>query len=376
MPKLRYIVLYALLVSPLAAADRRSPTPGNDVVHFQNGDALTGTVLRGTPSTVEFTNLAVGNLTLKWRDLQSIQLGHAMAIANGPTAMNTRVFNSPTLAVAPGTSLTKLNLEVREPGSASPLVIQDVQSIAGADKCASGIQTACPGWQLEKVKFSAANLAATQQQQTYSAEVDVRRNWNPEEDGWPHQRTSLQLIPSYDEKRKNNKPGSANITQDYGAKLQHLFYINSDNFYASTVADIYRNNSLGLYFEQSYGAGLGTIVCDWEIGADLRFIGQHFYAPTHGTQLVGSQLSERRSFGLDFLRPGASLSELGIFIPVFNASRSWQTQGRLDLSIPITQKLSFIAGLFDTYVENAPPSFRKNYLKSTVGLQFSPSGKH
>jgi hypothetical protein len=367
-----------LLIWPVASlsADKPGENRSRDIVAFKNGDSLTGNILDTTSTTVDFSNSAVGHLKLNWTDLASVQINHAIRIVSGFRASRTNVFDNATISVQPGSSAASLDVEVRVTGQPSSVVLQNVQSVVGASAPASGTASTPSGWQIAKFKLNTAILAATQHQQTYGAELDLVRNWRSDEQGWPHQRTLLQLIPSYDDKRKSKKPGDVNITQDYFGRLQHLFFINSDNFYASTVADIYRNNSLGLYFQQAYGGGLGVIVHDVELNADLRFIGQHFYPPTPSESLVGSQLSERYSFSVDFIRPGATLTETAIVTPVFNKSRAWQTKGLVELFIPITAKLGFSIAASDYYVENAPPAFRKNYFKTTFGLQFSPSPKH
>jgi Protein of unknown function, DUF481 len=377
MPSLQPLsaLISILLLCPSAAfsADKLPESNLHDVVAFKNGDTLTGNIPGTTATGVDFSNPAVGHLTLKWADITSVQIKHAIRIVSGPQGSNTNVFNNPIISVRPESSEEKLLVEVRETGQPNSVRLENVQSIAGVNGPAGG--TPSVGWRLAKFKLNTAILAATQHQQTYGAELDLVRNWHADEQGWPHQRTLVQLIPNYDEKRKNNKPGSANITQDYFGKLQHLIFINSDNFYASSVADIYRNNSLGLYFQQAYGGGLGVIVHDIELNADLRFIGQHFYPPTPSQSLVGSQLSERYSFSLDFIRPHTTLNETAIVTPVFNVRRAWQTQALVELVIPITAKLGFSLSASDYYVENAPPAFRKNYFKTAFGLQFSPAKK-
>lgn len=377
MPTLQPLsaLISILLLCPSASlpADKPSDSDLHDVVAFKNGDTLTGNILGTTSITVDFSSPAVGHLTLKWADITSAQIKHPMRIVSGPQGSNSKVFNNPTISVRPESSEEKLLVDVREPGQPNSVRLDNLQSIAGVNSRAGG--TPSVGWRLAKFKLNTAILAATQHQQTYGAELDLVRNWHADEQGWPHQRSLVQLIPNYDDKRKNKKPGSANITQDYFGKLQHLFFINSDNFYASSVADIYRNNSLGLYFQQAYGGGLGIIVHDIELNADLRFIGQHFYPPTPSQSLVGSQLSERYSFSLNCIRPNTTLTETAIVTPVFNVGRAWQTQALVELFIPITAKLGFTLTASDYYVENAPPAFRKNYFKTTFGLQFSPPKK-
>jgi hypothetical protein len=155
-----------------------------------------------------------------------------------------------------------------------------------------------------------------------------------------------------------------------------MIFLNSDSLYVPITADLFRNNSLGVYFEQSYGAGLGTLRKNGlELDADIRFIGEHFYGVTPSLSLVGSELQEQYEFNLP---AGFVFFETLDYVPVFNASHAWQGKAVAGLLKPIvfTPKLSFSAMVTDDYIENAPPTFRKNYVKTTVGLTFSPGTKH
>jgi hypothetical protein len=368
MLKLKYLFIPAFLFCSYASY---ATTPdSHDTVSFKNGDTLTGSVLLATSATVNFSNKGVGALTLKWTDLKGIDIHHPIRVVDAqgkPQDLDGAAFT-----VAPTSSAAKLDLQI----SGKDTAIADVKSITGLDRCSSGIQSACPGWQLQQLAVNTAFVTSTQHQQTYGAKLTLFRNWYPEDDGWPHERTRIELLPNYDEKRKNEKPGSAVITQDYFGRFQQMIFLNSDSLYVPITADLFRNNSLGVYFEQSYGAGLGTLRKNGlELDADIRFIGEHFYGVTPSLSLVGSELQEQYEFNLP---AGFVFFETLDYVPVFNASHAWQGKAVAGLLKPIvfTPKLSFSAMVTDDYIENAPPTFRKNYVKTTVGLTFSPGTKH
>jgi hypothetical protein len=363
--------LLILLLLPCTHALYAATTDGQDTVLFKNGDTLTGNVLLATSATVNFSNKAVGKLTLKWTDLKVVDVEHKIRVVDLQT---TQDFDSASFTVAATSSPARLDLEIRANGSNNLIPLPNVQSITGLDRCSSGIQSACPGWQLQQFGITTSFITSTQHEQSYGAKVTLFRNWYPQDDGWPHERTRIELLPNYDDKRKNDTPGSAVITEDYFGRLQQLIFLNSDRYYVPVTADLFRNNSLGVYFQQSYGAGIGTQWNGLELDADIRFIGEHFYDVSPSRELVGSELQEQYTF--TWPRIGAVLTETGDFIPVFNASRAWQGKGVVDLLKPITPKLSFSASVTDDYIENAPPGFHKNYIKTAVGLTFTPGTKH
>jgi hypothetical protein len=352
----------------------------SDTVIFNNGDSLNGTISSATSSAITFANDAVGPLQISWSYLRSVRVTHHATIFVGRSSASHYSFESANLGVV--RSQSELALRITSPGIPQDTQLYDVTRIdlsppppSSATPAAPPTPAASPGWLIPKFVINTALIEATQHQQTYGAELDLLRNWNSEAAGWPHQRTEIQLIPNYSDTRKNSKIGSATVIQEYEGLAQHLVFFSSDNFYGTLVADAYRNNSLGLYFQQNYGAGLGIIVHDIELNADVRFIGQHFYAPYPSKALVGSEFSERYDISLDFLKSGASLSETGIIIPVFNASRAWQGRARIDLTIPLTKTIQFTTTAANYYVENTPDAYHKNYFKNTLGIQYTPATK-
>jgi hypothetical protein len=350
----------------------------HDIIVFANGDVLTGTVAGATSATVAFSNHAVGQLTVSWADLRQITLTHQAIVSSAGSTRKPSSFDAPTFAVSHSGAEVILTLAGTSTmpsavisGLAS-LTISAPSPVTTPPPAPSTALSSAPHWSISKFAVNTALLEATQKQQTYGAELDLLRSWNARSDGWPHQRTLIELIPNYNDSRKNAKVGSATVTQEYEGTAQHLFFLSSSNSYVTLLADEYRNNSLGLYFQQSYGGGVGAIFHNVELNADLRFIGQHYYVPYKSTNLVGSELSERYQIPLNFLRAGASITETGIVIPVFNASKSWQAKGVVILTIPLTKTLSFTTNAGDYYVENTPDAYHKNYFKDSAGIQYTP----
>jgi hypothetical protein len=376
--KISLLLNVACLCILARAQDKPAPID-HDIIVFANGDVLTGAVAGATSASVAFSNHALGQLAVSWADLRQITLTHQAIISSAGFIGMPASFDAPTFAVShsgaeviltlagtgtmPSTvisRLTSLTIPAPSPGTTPPPASNTAVSRT-------------PHWLIAKFAVNTALLEATQKQQTYGAELDLLRSWNAQSDGWPHQRTLIELIPNYNDTRKNAKVGSATVTQEYEGTVQHLLFLSSSNSYITLLADEYRNNSLGLYFQQSYGGGVGTIFHNVELNADLRFIGQHYYAPYSSTSLVGSELSERYKIPLNFLRVGASISETGIVIPVFNASKSWQAKAVVNLTIPLTKTLSFTTNAGDYYVENTPDAYHKNYFKDSAGIQYTPA---
>jgi Protein of unknown function, DUF481 len=376
--KVLLLLNMACLCIPTRGQDRLAQI-GLDIIVFTNGDVLRGTVAGATSASVAFSNHALGQLTVSWADLRQITLAHRAIVSSAGSTGKPASFDAPTFAVSHSGAEVILTLVITDTtprpvitGLAS-LTIPEPSPKPTPPPASSAPVSTTPHWLVSKFAVNTALLEATQKQQTYGAELDLLRSWNAQADGWPHQRTLIELIPNYNDTRKNAKIGSATVTQEYEATAQQLLFLSSSNFYGTLLADEYRNNSLGLYFQQSYGGGVGTIFHNVELNADLRFIGQHYYAPYHSTSLVGSELSERYDIPLSFLRAGAHITEQAIVIPVFNASKSWQMKGVVGLTIPLTKTISFTTNAGDYYVENTPDAYHKNYFKDSAGIQYTPA---
>jgi hypothetical protein len=383
------VVILTLIASLALAADKddTGAQVSPSTVVFTGGQ-LTGALVSATSKSISFANKATGLLTIQWTDIQSLTVGSDMLLklkvsCSGCPQSKIIELKGATLAVNDHTIVSGV------PREAGPIQLANLLSIYPKEyqTCpgpsfgeAPSTELPAPpltsdGWHLAKVKIGFAVLGATQKDQTYNGEADIIGNWNAATCGWPHQRTKVTLIPSYDDKRKNSLPGSANVTRYYSGTVQHLLFVDGNRTYLQVLGDFYHNNSLGIYFQQSYGAGVGTTIKNLELDADLRFVGQHFYSPGQSEGLIGTLLSERYYIPLSFIVPNASLSETGKVLPVFNASRAWQAHGIVELSIPFTPKIAFTASAFDDYVDNAPAKFNKNYFKTTVGIAFSPTAK-
>jgi Protein of unknown function, DUF481 len=350
-----------------------SQAAGDEVV-LKNGDKLTGGSITATKSSVTFASQFTGVVDIEWINIQSLHV-HNRVIYPGRSCRT----NCPSAQTAIDDATVTVSNDGRtikvEPGYANDLQVANIQSIGGPPSTCPGGSGGVPGPQILTFKIQLGLLSATQHQQTYGGEFDAAENWHAKECGWPRQRTLLQLIPSYDDKKGKKPP--ANITQNYDGKVQHLLFLQNNKYFAAINTDFYHNNSLGIYFQQTYSLGFGALLHNGhaEVDGGVAGLEEHFYSPGRSVGLVGLRLSERYDIPLDFIKENARLSEVGTFFPVFNESAAWQVRGVLELNVPISKRISLTAGAFEDYVRNAPSTFTKNYVKSTLGLQYSVGDK-
>jgi hypothetical protein len=366
-----------LICSWMHAQGPIAPIP-DDQVRMHNNDHLSGQLTWADAGGLILKTQALSTLKLKWTDIRQVELNHSFVIRCNDCTFSGRSFNAAqiittrSVPTSAGRNETWLDIQA-DPGQLS-LPAKNLLSLEPPSACSHPNSFMCPGWHLDKLKLDINVLGATQKQQTYGAAFKTIRNWNAVSSGWPHQRSLLELAASYDDKRQN-ATAKANITQNYNGTFQQLFFLKSEDVYSAIIVDLYHNNSLGLYFQQAYGAGGGVTFGGWELDADLRFIGEHLYSPGPSVGLFGTRLSEQYDFDLSHIRKGLRLTEIGRVTPVFNRDRSWQAQGKLELVIPLSDTIGLTVTPDDNYVENAPKGFRQNYFKLTLGLLYTPAKK-
>jgi hypothetical protein len=362
--------LLSQLWSSAMLADDSGSIPA-DVVTLMNGDQISGVMTAASTAGVTLRPALLDPLSLAWHIIREAQVRHEIFLVaracSTCKAVDRIAMNNVTVRVA-GEAL-----QISGPGAPSRRVavsdIVCIQTVSETGPCQAPAMSQAAGWTIAKLKAQGILLRATQQQDTIGGEADIVARWNPDAHGTAAQRTLVQLIGSYDSKRNAT---STNITRDYSAHVLHSVFLAPGSTYLSALAELYHNNSLGIYFQQAYGVGAGRLLGHLELDGDVRFVGEHFYGSTRARSLVGSMLSERYALDLSFIAPGALLSETGRYLAVFNASAAWQAQGAVEIYLPVSRTIGITAGAFDTYVANAPAQFKKNYLKSSVGVQYSP----
>jgi hypothetical protein len=180
-------------------------------------------------------------------------------------------------------------------------------------------------------------------------------------------------------------------TFDVQASLNNSIAKSSDtNVYG--IVDFWGNSSLGIAFQQAYGAGIShtfySSYCsnvdnnrrfDLSISGkvDLRGLKQRFDKDGSTGALAGirpdfivavSPLSHNKDGSV---KPILNADLEGWILPVFNLSKAFQAGGQLNIKVPVSQVFSLTLSEEDDYVGNAPLANRKNFLKSSVTLNYT-----
>jgi hypothetical protein len=362
------LVTTVLLVGFTArgADDQDSDIKGVDVLVPQAGHQLFGTFKRATDKEIVFTLDSGTAVTFSWDQVKELQIRHRTTLlAKKPLAPTSPSKSSELdsltiqqdqgnliiLSTNPNLSIPKVNLISISSTSPSPPSVAWTISITPKASLTSGTQT----------------------QQTWGAQVLVRREQYQSRTDWHHQMTTLILDGNNSLTEQTGTPSIR--THEYDGMFNHAVYL-WHGLYTNGVAEGYHNSSLNLYLEQSYGGGLGGRVFNnerntLELTGDFLYIAEHFYGTVPSVSFAGARLAERYTIKLADLQGGPlEVIESGSYTPAFNQKKAWQSRGTVTLSVPISKALSTNLNFSDNYLENAPNA-RKNYSTSSIGLTYT-----
>lgn len=205
--------------------------------------------------------------------------------------------------------------------------------------------------------------------------------------------THLGLYGDHSRSYKAHSTSAAITTNTFdGQASVNNSVANSSSTAVYGIVDYWANSSLGIAFQQAYGAGIShtfySSYCptpndnrrfDLYVNGkvDLRGLKERFDKGGSTDMLVGMRpdfmfVVSPLSHGKDgSVKPLLSVDLEGWVLPVFNLSKAFQAGGQLNVKVPLNQVFSLTLSEEDDYVGNAPLANRKNYLKSSVTLNYS-----
>jgi hypothetical protein len=167
-----------------------------------------------------------------------------------------------------------------------------------------------------------------------------------------------------------HKPSQRTDIFDSLAQYSHT---NSKQYGVYAIGEWFLNTSLGMAAERSGGVGFllpsvsnkseNLFAKTW---VDFRYFNERLYSGKN-LDLAGSvihgEVNYSPSDGSWFITFGMALK------PMFNDWGAKQANGSLIFTVPIsTHVCATVTPADDTYIGNSPTGFRRNYLKSSVGL--------
>ena len=390
-----WFVFLPFLIAPVHAQPAKPvPVPAKpDTITFNNGDQLTGKLVRVVGGVVTFHSDVLGDVTAPLAKVKAMHADEAFAVVQKEqhVTIHTAIKEIPVGSIALEDEKVQVGGNSAAPGQTLPAK-ESVYMVdaAGFHRELHGDSDFLYGW-TGTATVGASLVTGTNSAQTYTGAVAFVRAiptvlWLPS-----YSKTSVNLSATYglakDEEvvshgnvfqaasvsKTDIKHGDAEYDKYLGSQLygRHLFAL------VNGSAD--HNYGNGVQLQQAYGAGLGwTLVKSstdiFDLKASLQYEQQVFYnglysglgTPTEN--LVGAALSEdwNKTFGHAIkFKQSVTLS------PTFNLVQAYSAVASTSLIFPVYKKLSFSLTGTDNYLGDPPQGYQRNTFQFTGGLTFT-----
>jgi Protein of unknown function, DUF481. len=375
-----FIALTSLRLYGQASASSSQPQP--DVLIFTNGEKLIGHLESATGSSVVFKSDMAGEVTVDWAKIQELHSSRKFAaIPKG-----TRLRNRQDAAKVPQGAVTMTGQQIKvspsAPGAPQTFPVGSVGNLVEGTAFEKAFERTSffHGWR-GGATGGISLTEATQKNRTFTAALNLTRsvpdvNWLD-----LRSRTLFDLNEAYG---KLSEPGTPDVkTSLFHAGLEQDWYLSPRVFaFAHGLWD--HSFSQGLDLQQIYGPGLGFVVfkraneeLDLKVSADYinqRYAEQQLLPPpappepSRSLSLFGTTFSETytRTFA-----HGIFLNQQAGITPTWNDLDAYFAFASAALTFPVYHRFGLTLGALDSFLNNPPPTFKKNSFQFTAGATYS-----
>ena len=378
--------------SPGGSAKKKpAPEPTPDTLVLQNGDRLSGKLLRTVGSEVYFHSPFVGDVTVKWENVKELRTGTQLVVLEA--GIFARHGAEPVNLPKGALSVADDTITVHNESGAVTSQIPVKKALYVVDetilkKQVAGHPGVLAGWN-GSVTAGATVVQASQEQYTFTGAVGLLRAvptvaWLDTKN-----RSSLDFSGSFGKiiqpaYMSNGvfTPASASKSSIYHADAERDEYF-SPRFYALAQTSFDHNFGQALDLQQIYGAGIGWTAIkrpteELDMKSTLQYESQQFLNATAGQNqnLVGSTLDATWAVKL----PHKVLFKQQInWIPAYNNPYAYSAGETNSVMLPFFKNFSFSVGSIDSYLNDPPPATpptKRNSFEFTTGLTYAIKTKY
>ncbi len=369
-----------------------APTP--DVIVFNNGDQLTGKLVKVLAGDVTFHSDVVGDVTVPWTKVRTLVSAQPYAViekdnrVTKKTAADNIALGSihvsdntihvtptpPMVSIPPAPTMVTLSTK------STDYIIDE----ASFRKELRGESDWLYGW-TGSITLGAALVQGTNNSETYTGAVNFVRliptlSWLP-----PVSKTTLDLSGTYGLLTQPQIVSGVTVIQaSSDAKTDILHgdaeydrYV-SPRLYGLLNASADHNFGSGLHLQQTYGVGFGWSVLkspkqNFDLKGDLHYEQQQFYngvlSPlgTPNENLVGMDLTESWN---RILVHDLKFNEYVTLTPAFNVVQAYSGVADVNLVVPLYKKFNFTLSSTDNYLGDPPIGYQRNTFQFTGGITY------
>lgn len=372
-----------------AAPAKHGPPP--DYIVFNNGDKLSGTLVREVGGTVTFESEIAGTINVPWKKIKELHTKTRMVVlTKSVTPQHGRVpehVPEGTLSVADD----MITVTPTNNATIPPIPVKNAGYIIDEttmNREIFGHPGVFGGWS-GSMTAGATIVAATQKQYTFNGGIALARlepsvSWLN-----PNNRTTIEFTGSYGKITQPAYvsegvfyPASNSKSAIYHAAAEQDKYFSS-RFYALGQTTFDHNYSQGLDLQQVYGGGVGYTALkqpkqELDFKVTAQYEKQNFINATDGTNqnLIGSTIAG--TYVLHLFR-GLLFNQQVSYLPAYNNTRAYSAGETNTLAIPFYKSLSFSVGTMDSYLNDPPaavPPTLRNSFQFTFGATYGFKSKY
>jgi hypothetical protein len=350
--------------------------PDPDVLIFNDGEKLIGQFEHSSGSSVTFKSDMAGEVTVDWSKIKELHTSQKFAIIPKNVTLGKNINTSRIPQGALSMSDQKLIVTPQPPGPTQTIPVGDAAHVidqATFQRDALHNPGFFNGWS-GAIAAGASLVQATQSSRTFTGAFNFVRAIPPENWLAPRNRTIVDFSASYG---KVSEPGTPTVkTNIIHGDIERDEYLTS-RLYGFGQAAWDHNFSQGLDLQQSYGGGLGWTAykaenAELDFKASIDYIKQQFATPpgqpSMNENLIGAIFGQ--TYHRNFAK-GIVLNEALSITPSFNVPSAYSALGDVTLGLPLYKKFNLVFGVSDSFLNNPPPTFKKNSFQFTAALAYS-----
>ena len=363
-------------LSDRAAAQDKSAKPSPDVIVFNNGDQLSGTLERGTGNSITFKSDMAGEITVTLDKVKELRSSGSFAVLQ----KNVRPSRK---SVTPGTLIYEDGkLTVANPAGA-PVIVPTPEIGYIIDQPTYDMELEKKpgplyGWH-GNVNGGATIVRSTDNGSTLTAGIALHRAIPAVPYLPARNRTTFDLQETYGKltqpvipQTTPPTPPSIALTSIFHSDAERDEYF-SAKFYGLAQTSFDHNYSQGLNLQQVYGAGVGwtpikTPRQQLDAKIDVHYEKQTFQTPSGNVNLIGSTFAETY---LRNLPRKLVLNESASYLPAWNQFNAYSANASVGLALPLFKRLSLTLTTTDNFLNDPSPGYKKNSFQFVTAASYT-----
>jgi hypothetical protein len=380
-----YRLTTCLLAAVLAttcvpAQEKPAAKPAPDVIVFTNGDQLSGTLVRGVGNSIVFKSDMAGEITVPLDKVRELRSSGRFALLRKDVPIRRTPATPGKVVVADG-NVTVANAA----GVTDTVAVKDMSYLidqATYDRELNRHPSFLAGWN-GSLSGGATLVRSTTNANTYTAGIALFRAVPTVLFLPPRNRTTVNVQETYGKQTSPANPQTtpaSNVvveTSIFHADAERDEYF-SPRFYALAQTSFDHNFAQGLSLQSVYGGGIGwtpfkTAKQQLDVKADIHYEKQQFLAQAPATavpsqNLIGSTFAEayRRALPHKLL-----FTESASVLPAWNDTNSYSANATAAIILPVFKRLAMQFSTTDNFLNDPPPSFKKNSYQFVTGITYS-----